>query len=57
MLTRSRRPDWSVPVAGSAASHVASGVVTTSEQPLATLDSAAVVFIAMRNHQIGRAHV
>ena len=49
MLTRSRRPERSVPDVGSVALQEASGVPTTSSQWPATLDGATVVFTAMRN--------
>ena len=44
MLTRSRRPERSVPDVGSVALQEASGVPTTSSHWPATLDGATVVF-------------
>ena len=52
MLTSRRRPERSVPAAGSVASQATSGVSTTRLQLLATLDGATVVFTAMRNHPL-----
>lgn len=53
MLTRSRRPDCSVPIAGSAALQEGQRRVATIRwQLLATLDSVAVVFSAMGNHPL-----